>query len=623
MTNTFDLYLDFQWDGNVTEFDISLGNDVVGTIQGANLPDTLFGLSTSIGTSLLTICGNGHPDCCAYDSIVNPCQGPCDITGFTLEVLPCDSATNTFGVVVDFEWIGDYEVFMVFKDGVLLDSLLGANLPDTLVDLTIEGGLAIFSVNAKGREDCVEALEVDLAPCYTIPCDISNLLVIPGGCNSDSTFTMLIDFTYQGFNQDSVDIWASGTYIGAYTVDSLPVQINAFPWNGMDTMSVQICQQGDPECCEMIAFAAPFCGCEIQSITAETLGYCNPDSATFPVVLDVQWRGDVSAFTVYADTVLLGVLGSGYLPDTIFNFPIPVGEFAEVTICGNDDPTCCASLSFLAPVCDNCEISIVSIDTFQCTGPSTFSAWVDFTTDGFDNKLRVWANDVFVGDYQQFHPILVHDIPESTDPIVLRICNTENLNCCTEMEFQGMHCVDDTCKISNITADISAQDTSGLFTVTLDFAFDNVGTAFTISGNGSQYGVYTYNSVPVTLNPFQCDSTTEWEFVILDLQNNGCLNALNIGVVECDTTTNILSGPLEATPLEIYYGRAGAYFVVPDGATEFLIWTYDGRLLGRDQDIQAGELQSLSRYITTSGFYVVQVRSAEKIYVAKVVGFYE
>ncbi|HLF62710.1 MAG TPA: hypothetical protein VI603_03120 [Saprospiraceae bacterium] len=619
-TNTFDLFLDFQWEGIAQEFTVKLGDDTVGTIQGTNLPDTLFELSTNTGSVLLTICGNGHPDCCISTEFENPCQGPCSIFGLTVDASQCDLLTNTFDLTVDFDWIGDYEMFEVFMGGEHIGFIEGANLPATIFGLMTAGGVVSVSVFAFDRPDCSASVEVVIDECR--PCEITEVVAVPGSCTSDSTFTLTIGLDYQGFLNNVVDVWAEDTYLGQFSVDSLPVVIDTFPWNGEEIITLRICHGDNPECCDTIEFVAPYCGCDILSVSALSLGYCNPDLVTFPVSIDAEWLGDISVFTVYADTQLIAVIDAAGLPDTVFAFPIPGGEFAEVTICGNDDSTCCATYNFLPPDCDSvlCVISDITIDTFQCTGPSTFSAWVDYRTEGFDGPLQFWANDTYLGEYLQFHPLLLVSIPESEEVIVLRICSVENPNCCTELEFQGMHCPDTPCEITGVVALVSDPDTAGLFTVTLDFEFNNVGAAFTVFGNGNQYGVFTYNNVPLTLDQLECDSTISWEFIVQDLQNTGCFDVANVGLVYCDTV-GIFSDPSQALPLDIFYGKTGASFVIPDHSTQFLIWTYDGRLLTTDHDIEAGERLFFSKYIAMPGFYVVQVRTAEKIYVGKLVHF--
>jgi hypothetical protein len=509
-------------------------------------------------------------------------------------------------------------------DSVSLGFVTGASLPETISGLTTFGGPVVFSVYAKDRPDCFTSVELVLEECRTIPCALFDLVGIPGTCTSDTTFTLTAALVYEGFTRDSVDVWIDDVFAGSFHTDSLPVTIEDIEWGGgVDTMSLRVCQTGDPTCCDTTAFVAPYCGCDVVSVSAIPLGYCNPDAISFPVAVDIDWLGDVSSFTVYAGNELLAVLDAASLPDTVLSFPVPLTEFAEIRVCGDNDSTCCATQSFIPANCDTslCVIADITVDTFQCTGANTFSAWIDYSIEGFDGPINYYANGEFLGDYPQFHPLLLVNIPESDDSIVLRLCNASNPGCCAEFTFQGMQCADTPCLISELEGTVIGPDTSGAFQVLLDFDYENVGAAFTVSGNGNQYGVFTYNNVPLTISDLQCDTLTEWEFVVQDLQNIGCLDVVNIGLVDCDTMTSVFPEPAEALPLLIYYGRSETYFVVPDGAKEMRLWTSDGRLVARADDLIPGALVPLAEHMPGPGFYFVHVWSADKSYAGKVVGF--
>jgi hypothetical protein len=510
-------------------------------------------------------------------------------------------------------------------DGVLIDSIEGANLPATITSLTTAGGPTQITVMAKDREDCTATLQIELEECRTVPCDISNLVADAGSCTSDSTFSLALVFSYQGFKSDFVDLYTGVTFLGQFASDSLPIVINDFPWNGESTMSLRVCQSDSAQCCEEILFAAPFCGCEVDNIVTDP--FCTSDSATFALGLDVEWRGDISGFTVHAGAELIAVIDAASLPDTLYNFPFPPGDTAEITVCATNNSTCCATSEFEVPDCGDttvCEIFIMSVDTFQC-GESAFSAWVDYTTVGFTGLVDIWANDTYLGEFPQFHPHLL-SIPQSEGTIVLRICNAADPDCCDEIEFQAMHCdtMEPPCMISELTASIASMDSATFMSVTLDFEFQNQGVAFTVSGNGNQYGVFTYNNVPVTLPPLPCDTSTSivWQFVVQDLPNINCFDFVNVGVVDCDTLpVGLFGDPLPIEPLEILYSQAGPEFVVPEGATEFSLWTYDGRLIGVNSHLTSGDRVSLAKYIPVPGLYFIQVRSGASMYVGKVVGF--
>lgn len=618
-TGTFDLHLDFEWIGLVETFNVFLGNTLVGTVVGADLPITLEGLSTNIGAALIRVCAIGHPECCSTVEIDNPCKGPCEIFDLSVEASACDTLTNTFDLHFNFGWIGDIETFDVFFNDAFIGVLEGAALPGTITGLMTTGGVAQIRVCGNDRPDCCRVFELAIDECRVIPCEIFEVVANPGTCTSDSTFTLFVNFAYQGLGSDSVEIWTGGTFIGAFVVDSLPFTITHFPWNGEPVMPLRICSSADAECCRTIEFETPFCGCEIVRVTAEALGTCNPDNETFPVYLDIEWIGDVTAFSVFAGDQFIGIVNAATLPDTLNTFPLPGGEIAELRVCATDDPECCATRMFEVPDCDLCTIREVTVDTFMCTGANTFSAWIDYVAIGFDGPLEIWADDTYLGIHPQSHPLLLLNVPESDDNILLRICQAGNEECCTEFEFRGMTCPDSVCIIGALTTQIQVID-SAYFSATLNFNYNNVGVAFSVAGNGVLYGVFTYNNVPLLLDSLRCEEGKQWEFAVLDLQNIGCNAVLHVGEVSC--STDAVSDTRDSVlPLEIRYGGDGAYALMPQHAQEMSLWTYDGKLIAQRKDVTPGQIIHIDPMVPVPGLFIVRVRSTDHVYIGKVVRF--
>jgi hypothetical protein len=152
----------------------------------------------------------------------------------------------------------------------------------------------------------------------------------------------------------------------------------------------------------------------------------------------------------------------------------------------------------------------------------------------------------------------------------------------------------------------------------VNFNYDNVGTGFTVAGNGTQYGVFTYDQVPLPLGPLNGDGTTQWEFVVQDLQNLGCLDFFDLGPVDC--TTGLFDGGSRIRTLDILYSSSGAFFTMPEHASEMSIWTYDGKLLAANSDLHAGEKVQLKTYVDMPGLFIVRVTATDRMYVGKVVG---
>lgn len=91
------------------------------------------------------------------------------------------------------------------------------------------------------------------------------------------------------------------------------------------------------------------------------------------------------------------------------------------------------------------------------------------------------------------------------------------------------------CEIGQIQITVNDCDSAGYFTIGLTFEYANTGNeGFHVQGNGNDYGDFEYGDLPITLGPFDGDGETEYEFVVIDNQYEGCNNWSAIDPVDCD-----------------------------------------------------------------------------------------
>ncbi|HLF62711.1 MAG TPA: hypothetical protein VI603_03125, partial [Saprospiraceae bacterium] len=578
-TNTFALYIDFQWTGNVEVFNVYKGNVLIGEVLGANLPDTLYGLTDDGGGALITVCADNHPDCCASIEIDVPQCGeePCDIFELDVDVSDCNPETNTFFVVINFQWTGNAELFDVYKGDTFIGTIAGADLPATIDGLTDDGGGALFTVCAHENQDCCQSVEVSVPQCGEEPCDIFELVAEAFECDPETnTFALYIDFQWTG-NVEVFNVYKGNVQIGEVLGAHLPDTLYGLTDDGGGAL-ITVCADNHPDCCASLEIAVPDCGveeCEIFEVVVDP-GECTSDS-TFHVAITYSYQGFTNEFVeVWTGDTYLGLFHVDIQPIVINNFPWNGQEVMPLRICENDHPDCCRTVEFEVPDCLalECGIFEINVDVLDCSSDSTFVAWVNFEAQGFDGPVQIWADDTYLGLFPQDLPLLVTNIPENDGGILLTICQAENQDCCAETEFQGLVC-ENIGSIDNLTVTISECD-EGTFATTMDFDFENVSDSFRVGGNGNLYGTFTYNQVPLTIGPFPGDNVTQWEFIVSDQAHPFVADYVNVGLVDCTTG---ISGPGETKSLEIRYSSLGAYFIVPADVKEFSMWTYDGRMI--------------------------------------------
>ena len=72
-------------------------------------------------------------------------------------------------------------------------------------------------------------------------CDINDLTVETGDCTGNDTYEVWINFNVDNPPGNQVGVWANGDFLGLYNIDSLPIYIADFPWNGGDEDVVKVC----------------------------------------------------------------------------------------------------------------------------------------------------------------------------------------------------------------------------------------------------------------------------------------------------------------------------------------------------------------------------------------------
>ncbi|MBL7826552.1 MAG: T9SS type A sorting domain-containing protein, partial [Saprospiraceae bacterium] len=171
---------------------------------------------------------------------------------------------------------------------------------------------------------------------------------------------------------------------------------------------------------------------------------------------------------------------------------------------------------------------------------------------------------------------------------VVKVCFTNSgaVGCCKTLEFEVPDCLgNDPCHIYDMVA-VRTACLCGQFFVAINFEHQNGGSGgFDIVGNGQNYGNFPYNTTqPIILGPFTGDGTTAYEFAIQDHLHPDCHDAVEIGVVECQTPAN---EPGNGSSLTISPNPASSWVNVTAmlgngadmGQATVKIYHADGRLL--------------------------------------------
>ncbi len=89
------------------------------------------------------------------------------------------------------------------------------------------------------------------------------------------------------------------------------------------------------------------------------------------------------------------------------------------------------------------------------------------------------------------------------------------------------------CKITELAITTTECNSNGKFFVTINFAHVGTSPKFKIIGNGKNYGTFEYSNLPITLGPLTGDCTTNYEFLIRDIEFESCTAFKNTGTKCC------------------------------------------------------------------------------------------
>jgi hypothetical protein len=531
---TYSLYLNFEVANPGNDFfELWTGSGIyLGNFPLSDLPIQIpaFPCNNS-GVGVLRICVNDNPDCCTVVEFQAPnccggTGGPCEIEDLTVETGDC-TGNDTYEVWVNFDVTNPLsDEFGVWANGEFLGNFPLDSLPLHIPDFPWNGGqndvVKICFTNDNGAIGCCKTKEFPVPDCLDQQCEIYNLTVETGDCNSDSSYQVVIDFDVANPPSDSFSLWANGQLFGTFHLDSLPLHIDSFPWDGGPNDVVKVCftNSNDPNapgtCCRTKEFHVPDClKCEIYDLVVET-GDCTSDS-TYEVWVNFQVvNPPYDTFGVWANGEFLGYFHVDSLPLYIPDFQWNGGSKDVVKVCfaTANIVSCCNTKEFFVPDCldddDDCEIDDLTVETGDCTSDSTYTVTINFDANNPPgNTFGLWVNGVFYDTFSlDSLPLTIEDFPWDGGPNdVVKVCLTNSgaVGCCKTKEFAVPDCLDagGPCHISDLTIDTGDCTSDSTYTVTINFDVSNPpADSFGLWGNGEFLGNFSLDSLPLTIEDF-------------------------------------------------------------------------------------------------------------------------
>lgn len=557
------------------------------------------------------VCSVSNPDCCdVYEFETKDCekQNECAIDIGTVDIGECFE-DSTYVLHVNFIYFNLPEDSVIIYAG---DESLGTFFVNE-GEITIEhfpwnnNNHSVIRICAAGAKDCCSTLEFETPDCGgSGECDVDDLQAIIGDCLSDSTYILTLNFNFSNLPTDSVVVDANGEVIGTFHVNEGHVVIEHFPVFETNLTELHVCAQENDDCCEVVVFETPDCTnggtCNLFDLFAER-GECTSENTFLVDIVFHLNNFDGDSVEISANDISLGnfLITPNFI--RIENFPLLPGETVLITVCAEDG--CCDTYTLENPSCtEECDIFGVAVDLLECTSDTTFGVVVNFNWEHIDaGGFDLYAGDDYLGFYPKEQvPVTINDFPANLEgEYVITICESDNTECCETFEFEGPVCVD-ICNIWDLTYTTTEPDTDGMFFFILDFNFEDQGTAgFNVVGNGNQYGNFSYENLPIEIGPFECGTTTVFEFLVSDAQNPACFDFVEPGLIDCTVANEEVSSD------EIFgifnNGALPGIFAKQD--LTFSLYNSNGKRLIEEYSLSANQYFEMPKF--SEGFYLAMI----------------
>jgi hypothetical protein len=558
----YDLHINFLVNNPThTFFDVNYAGATIGYFALADLPIVIENFEDNGENSpLIQVCINDNNDCCAQGEFIAPnCNsGNCEISGLEVTNVECDG--DLFYITLNFNYanVGN-DGFTVQGNGMSHGTFNYNQIPITIGPLPANNGTFWeFVVKDVNHPDCSDAIGYGQVNCGGGDCHIFDLVVETGDCNNDGTYPLTIDFGYTNPNNDFFNVYYIGENIGFFPLADLPLTIPHFEDNGETNQGILVCINDNPNCCEDVGFTSPCSNsnCHFSDFFAEAHP-CNGDGL---YLLDFEFNAENvgnEGFIVIANGTEYGPFNYGEAFYTVG--PLHDGVVYEIVIQDVQHPDCHYWNEWGPVYCDDgCHIYDLNAEVSDCDDLGQFYVTLDFGfTHTGDDGFKIIGNGNVYGFFNYDHvPVTLGPfVSGSTDVLEFLVKDVHNPDCGDAVEVQVPDCHGNNpdCSIRDLVADVTPCLGDGTFYVVLDFIHENTSSiGFSVHGNGINYGLFSYDDLPISVGPLIGNGTTPYEFVVRDLNLFDCGEAIDIGTVDCEVMGDCQINDLIAVPGSCY-----------------------------------------------------------------------
>ena len=545
---TFDISLEFFYEnlpGN--SVDVFLDGVFIGFYNIADIPLTIT-LPEGTGTAVLGVCANDLNNCCdeVIIELIN-CETPqCFIYDLISETGVCNSdSTFALDVVFNHDNLPSDSV-NIWGNNVYIGKFL---VQPTFIHIehfpVLDSATTTLTVCAVGADDCCDTYTFETPDCsFFGQCHIWDLIAVPGDCNSDSTYSLNLEFNSQNLEVDSVIITGNGNYIGQYQVTPNNIVIAQFPDYGTDVTVLTVCAVGQPDCCDTYTFDTQDCSlfgqCNIWDLVSET-GDCTSDST---YVLHINFNSQnlsVDSVVVTGNGNYIGQYPVTTENITIQHFPLYETDTTVITVCAVGENDCCDEFEYVTPNCDNggpCHIYDLVATIGDCQTDSTYALFIQYVADNLpSDSVTINANEQLVGTFVNNQAgFWIDNFPViDANHTVVWVCATGASDCCDFYEFETPNCEGGgTCQLFDLVADPGDCNGDSTYTLFINYATLNLQSDSIVVTTSEGYSAhFAHNADGFTIANFPAYNTSHTTITVCALGSEECCDSFTFETLDC------------------------------------------------------------------------------------------
>ncbi len=534
----FNVVFNFQHEFNRDSFRIQ-GNGIdYGYFAYDDLPVILKGLPADCETDYkFVITDIGNSDCQSDKELgFVCCHDDCNISNLHIISYEC-GGDNTHSLKIDFDVINsNVETYSLWIGSSIVGPLRINDLPQYVQLISTVNEFDKIKLKLDDLDSCYYEVSIK-NPCY-LPignCDSSKLHLSVSNCSQDNYHTLIVDYDVENAGNAIFEISINSQPAILGMVNRLPQSFNI--GNTINEYDKVIFSIQDLDSCKVSGRIPNPCfmppgDCNIYNLSAEITS-CGIE--LLDILIDCQYENVSDSFRIEGNNRIYGTYAYTDLPILLRDIS-KVGKNFQFSIvdaekyCYSD-----VSLGIQANICHN---NIVSP---KCVNGKIWSGWTFLNGDFEIDSIYVIINGKSFQSIGYKPDSLYYfgfDNP-GTENIKMKFATSFSGYGINSIEFRNpcfMSPVD--CDIKDVAGDVTYCE-NGLFNILINCQHEFTSDSFKIQGNGIEYGHFAYSDLPVMLKGLAANCATNYEFDIIDLENNVCHKSLNFGKVCCDEDCKI------------------------------------------------------------------------------------